>query len=47
MNAKPGRTSHWPAWSLVLIALFGIAPLLAALAAGSIGNAQRLRSSEA
>ena len=39
MNVQPARASHWPVWSLALIVLFGIAPLLAALAAGGIGNA--------
>jgi hypothetical protein len=39
MNAKADPTSHWPAWSIILIVLFGISPLLSALAAGSIGNA--------
>jgi|HubBroStandDraft_5_1064220.scaffolds.fasta_scaffold50388_2 hypothetical protein len=38
MNAKPGQSVHWLVWSLALIVLFGLAPLLVAVAASSIGN---------
>jgi hypothetical protein len=39
MSAKPGRSVHWLVWSLILIVLFGFAPLIVALVAGGAGNA--------
>jgi hypothetical protein len=39
MSSKSNRNSRWLVWSLVLIVLFGLAPLLVTLAAGVMASA--------